>query len=214
MRGILPAPVLLLPFPGITPAHAGNTRSSIRTAGATGDHPRACGEYVVLEVAVLTFKGSPPRMRGIPFPVQGREQEPGITPAHAGNTHRCTPAWCRRWDHPRACGEYLNEDAKKLTFRGSPPRMRGIQLTARCWKLISGITPAHAGNTGGKSRWTPTTGDHPRACGEYLFRKPFDFLLVGSPPRMRGIPMQAACPVQLQRITPAHAGNTLKNPMI
>ena len=71
---------------------------------------------------------------------------------------------------------------------GSPPRMRGIPLYPGQYFQISGITPAHAGNTGCSRRPRRSLRDHPRACGEYRFHGP----------RCRSRP----------GITPAHAGNT------
>ena len=66
-------------------------------------------------------------MRGILLKVGRRQVDKGITPAHAGNTG--TPLNNRfcRWDHPRACGEYILAFKGTVTYGGSPPRMRGIQ---------------------------------------------------------------------------------------
>ena len=70
----------------ITPAHAGN-RSILRPIPCgLRDHPRSCGEQVLVQPFVDGDGGSPPLMRGtdrlyryyaIPF---------RITPAHAGNS--------------------------------------------------------------------------------------------------------------------------------
>ena len=51
-------------------------------------------------------------------------------------------------------------------------------------------------------------GDHPRACGEYVFREIIIFPNMGSPPRMRGILADYYGKSVSARITPAHAGNT------
>ena len=50
--------------------------------------------------------------------------------------------------------------------------------------------------------------DHPRACGEYRVMAYRLHWRVGSPPRMRGIPLTVLCATCFQGITPAHAGNT------
>ena len=86
MRGILKRIQDLLQDAGITPAHAGNTVLHGRGHGESGDHPRACGEYLEREASILTLTGSPPRMRGIPVQLIQRAFPQGITPAHAGNT--------------------------------------------------------------------------------------------------------------------------------
>ena len=91
---------------GIIPAHAGNTRDRLCTAGASRDHPRACGEHRTSCLVPDTNQGSSPRMRGTPDLFRALAVGEGIIPAHAGNTrlrlHRLkTPR-----DHPRACGEH------------------------------------------------------------------------------------------------------------
>ena len=86
MRGIPGSPRDDAAELGITPAHAGNTARLPCEFLETGDHPRACGEYVFFYFKSWTNKGSPPRMRGIrglEFLIQLCD---GITPAHAGNT--------------------------------------------------------------------------------------------------------------------------------
>ena len=49
---------------GITPAHAGKSRSGLLGPAADGDHPRACGEKFKTARRVGRDWGSPPRMRG------------------------------------------------------------------------------------------------------------------------------------------------------
>ena len=147
MRGILTNRLLCQASMGITPAHAGNTRIALVRDAGYRDHPRACGEYSVLDLVYLTPLGSPPRMRGIRRKYPMKLQQIRITPAHAGNTMSgCTQAAAKR-DHPRACGEYYSE--------------------ARDNRAQNGITPAHAGNTKVLQGFSCPTWDHPRACGEY-----------------------------------------------
>ena len=49
----------------------------------------------------------------------------GITPAYAGKSRPLTQPGGAYWDHPRVCGEKKETKQKKLTKKGSPPRMRG-----------------------------------------------------------------------------------------
>ena len=112
---------------GITPAHAGNTVSMARAAGAD--------------------LGSPPRMRGIPDADVAASPALGITPAHAGNTSLVKLSSNRCRDHPRACGEYCCLWGIRPYRKGSPPRMRGIPLGGFGVTAQPRITPAHAGNT-------------------------------------------------------------------
>ena len=65
MRGIPELPVPRTANLGITPAHAGNTKSAPRPSLGDPDHPRACGEYMLEVVLAIPRLGSPPRMRGI-----------------------------------------------------------------------------------------------------------------------------------------------------
>ena len=187
MRGIRSPRRLLNRIDRITPAHAGNTHTSDLSPMRMKDHPRACGEYMIMTNLGITDMGSPPRMRGIRI-LQILISEPlGITPAHAGNT----PMPGRRLivvkDHPRACGEYGAAPRSHTLQSGSPPRMRGIHTHVQRSDTPYGITPAHAGNTRPDIEVNSCTGDHPRACGEYSVPDGSGDEKPGSPPRMRGI---------------------------
>ena len=52
--------------PGITPACAGNTTSSLKKTAIPWDHPRLRGEYWIIAEILQEVKGSPPLARGIP----------------------------------------------------------------------------------------------------------------------------------------------------
>ena len=152
---------------GITPAHAGLTFSLLLIMQCRPDHPRACGAYIVGRFGRLGRLGSPPRMRGLHDIKVPDEPMLGITPAHAGLTFvvACVAFWLR--DHPRACGAYPIIIFHSSSLRGSPPRMRGLQIRHPRPPLFVGITPAHAGLTGRKPAKIPACWDHPRACGAY-----------------------------------------------
>ena len=75
---------------GIIPAHAGNTSRHGATVRRSWDHPRACGEHLLLIGGLESPSGSSPRMRGTPLLVCDTGQWHGIIPAHAGNTITCT----------------------------------------------------------------------------------------------------------------------------
>ena len=152
---------------GITPAHAGNTRSQRVTRTSGKDHPRACGEYACCFHGKREDIGSPPRMRGIRTLYQKNAFPQGITPAHAGNTMPFVQSQYAGRDHPRACGEYSFSMVYGVRLHGSPPRMRGIPYAIPTLFSDSGITPAHAGNTIAAVKLVITRRDHPRACGEY-----------------------------------------------
>ena len=73
---------------GITPAHAGKTFGGKRCYRKDRDHPRACGENEETGEITDIVAGSPPRMRGKPCSAVCVTTAVGITPAHAGKTHR------------------------------------------------------------------------------------------------------------------------------
>ena len=107
MRGTHAARVLPGHRPGIIPAYAGNTYVYPRNPLRRGDHPRVCGEHVILHQLLFAVRGSSPRMRGTPARSQCCVCCPGIIPAYAGNTCLTSGSAARRRDHPRVCGEHI-----------------------------------------------------------------------------------------------------------
>ena len=210
MRGLHIWTVMECKELGITPAHAGLTFSQPSELPHHRDHPRACGAYVLDPEDIQTRSGSPPRMRGLRLVVCIKICAVGITPAHAGLTKYATALRCVERDHPRACGAYLQAHRRKQTSRGSPPRMRGLPTVLFKLTDCSGITPAHAGLTQGPSRQPFVYRDHPRACGAYSSAFSGRSSVLGSPPRMRGLPDCRIWAGWSSRITPAHAGLTAR----
>ena len=72
----------------ITPAHAGKRATGGTICSSWKDHPRPCGEKVLLEQVVVPAKGSPPPMRGKAKRDLTLAECHGITPAHAGKRLR------------------------------------------------------------------------------------------------------------------------------
>ena len=68
-----------------------------------------------------------------------------ITPAYAGKSLPCFAGFIQSQDHPRLCGEKTGAVALYVTWRGSPPPMRGKVLAVLVFYLPLGITPAYAG---------------------------------------------------------------------
>ena len=92
----------------------------------------------------------------------------------------------------------------------SPPRMRG-KLPPFVLLFLGGrITPAHAGKTSKSALTGCSPPDHPRACGENSDASRTPTTTNGSPPRMRGKLLEDRRHKGKRRITPAHAGKTLR----
>ena len=115
-------------------------------------------------------------------------------------------------DHPRRCREYWRTILPMLAEQGSPPRVRGIRSKSFAASGSSRITPAGAGNTSKHFLDNVQQRDHPRGCGEYNKKIPTTRLIIGSPPRVRGIRLMKNIYHIMRRITPAGAGNTLAKP--
>ena len=153
----------------ITPAHAGKTLPAPSACRTTTDHPRACGENDIKSSKGQFYNGSPPRMRGKRDEDGESREVERITPAHAGKTPADAAKRGVRPDHPRACGENFPSNPPPHQSFGSPPRMRGKQLSAVDDIDYLRITPAHAGKTRIFVSVNFITTDHPRACGENVF---------------------------------------------
>ena len=166
MRGKLDSDEPAAGLTRITPADAGKTPYTNRCSSYAQDHPRGCGENIVLFAGQALCSGSPPRMRGKLVSSGQVSQAQRITPADAGKT----PS--------------LSESRKSPA--GSPPRMRGKQPFEWFAEIRVGITPADAGKTRFGGNTPNSLWDHPRGCGENLKRLIFLPEVLGSPPRMRG----------------------------
>ena len=194
---------------GITPAGAGKTPLVRHLAGGGRDHPRRCGENTNPYCRMDSATGSPPQVRGKPLWMPSGRLNRRITPAGAGKTaFGCIPQAAAR-DHPRRCGENLQLLLQPQLPPGSPPQVRGKPAMPRARPTAEGITPAGAGKTRDNQHPPPARQDHPRRCGENgcgpvrLPRR------MGSPPQVRGKPMQNTLRNAAIRITPAGAGKTL-----
>ena len=73
--------------------------------------------------------GSPPRMRGKDSPENKEISGRGITPACAGKSNLFVFRRIEPKDHPRVCGEKLYTPCVIAPNVGSPPRMRGKDVS-------------------------------------------------------------------------------------
>ena len=86
-------------------------------------------------------------MRGTRNVCTNFERGQRIIPAHAGNTNEMIFNVVDARDHPRACGEHQLRVLNSSYKAGSSPRMRGTLSVTPSAVRLSGIIPAHAGNT-------------------------------------------------------------------
>ena len=133
-----------------------------------------------------------------------------ITPAYAGNTNLRFFTIIDYQDHPRLRGEHQFLFTGNDDFEGSPPPTRGTQVVQVQILKINRITPAYAGNTLKTDEYSDNEQDHPRLRGEHGYTLALCDYETGSPPPTRGTPIWYLSLHIYTRITPAYAGNTLR----
>ena len=131
--------------PGITPACAGRSVTSLTSDFSFVDHPRVCGEKHGGNSATQRAPGSPPRVRGEACKKSLPQQPTGITPACAGRRLAHAGPIKLYSDHPRVCGEKAFQVFKTHCSVGSPPRVRGEENSLNATMQNQRITPACAG---------------------------------------------------------------------
>ena len=195
-----------VPLCRITPAYAGKSAPLARNHFTGEDHPRLCGEKCEMPSTAFLCLGSPPPMRGkVSFGVV-EDILDRITPAYAGKSFRKTAVRHAIKDHPRLCGEKLQDTADFTHVAGSPPPMRGKGHSLTGLHLHRGITPAYAGKRNFLSQHQCFKQDHPRLCGEKCPKLTKTKEVTGSPPPMRGKVAMLAKLIGKKGITPAYAG--------
>ena len=97
----------------ITPAYAGKSDNTLKNKQKQWDHPRVCGEKLVLFRLAAWLLGSPPRMRGKECLDAFWCLLSRITPAYAGKRLFDLVSKNVKKDHPRVCGEKVHTDCKK-----------------------------------------------------------------------------------------------------
>ena len=110
---------------GITPAGAGKTQSFSCPRASVQDHPRRCGENLLLILSAFRVLGSPPQVRGKQKGLLVIEDDGRITPAGAGKTQGRNIIASINRDHPRRCGENPQHRTSNREKAGSPPQVRG-----------------------------------------------------------------------------------------
>ena len=114
----------------ITPACAGKSGTVFGCGLLRWDHPRVCGEKLIMGLTQVFLAGSPPRVRGKVNADSVERHAHGITPACAGKRDTGKMLRNKIRDHPRVCGEKQNIYRDYFDTLGSPPRVRGKALLA------------------------------------------------------------------------------------
>ena len=135
-------------------------------------------------------KGSSPRVRGLRCGHVCVRSCRRIIPARAGFTGRASSSRSGMPDHPRACGVYPRECQWGRWRPGSSPRVRGLRRRPGLCSTPSRIIPARAGFTRGSRSTLACPADHPRACGVYAWDAKVPGDILGSSPRVRGLPLR------------------------
>ena len=208
MRGKHPAVGRCRHAAGITPAGAGKTCGHKTGHAAHEDHPRRCGENENDGFTLGKIIGSPPQVRGKLLGKLGTLFALRITPAGAGKTQPGKMSQSGQPDHPRRCGENMLPPCRLCVNTGSPPQVRGKLSLFSGIVRITGITPAGAGKTEYRRTCWHLRRDHPRRCGENVYRLVPPCRYRGSPPQVRGKPFYFPFSFIISRITPAGAGKT------
>ena len=86
--------------------------------------------------------------------------------------------------------------------------MRGKALCVAVPVSTNRITPAYAGKRSQILTAALQYGDHPRLCGEKEDEPAVLYMVLGSPPPMRGKAVQLPVVMSTTRITPAYAGKS------
>ena len=147
-------------------------------------------------------------MRGKGITQKNANPAKRITPAYAGKSYRRISAYPIHQDHPRLCGEKFEFYVDFVHDKGSPPPMRGKEVTHQAPLLPNRITPAYAGKSLQNIPCTFGFRDHPRLCGE---KPALEFCILrpsGSPPPMRGKGHSPSRRMSKDGITPAYAGKS------
>ena len=189
MRGKPPTTIFYTAGGRNIPAYAGKTMVSPHRVARYAEHPRVCGENVMIAPAYMGWGGTSPRMRGKPIPSAVERVLARNIPAYAGKTFRGFLLHTLHKEHPRVCGE--NELADMLWRHplGTSPRMRG--KPGVCHENREHFT------------------EHPRVCGENGIFHLSGRLTIGTSPRMRGKPEPYQRAAIIVRNIPAYAGKTV-----
>ena len=201
-----------LPREGIIPACAGSTHDVFFLRWCGGDHPRLRGEHAKSRASLTGPKGSSPPARGARKARIAGTNDTRIIPACAGSTLHQRAQRPSSGDHPRLRGEHSAEIGPSRRHGGSSPPARGARSGAYDNSPARGIIPACAGSTRCRALTCAASRDHPRLRGEHAVTVVEGDMLIGSSPPARGALVGGVPVTSDDRIIPACAGSTRREP--
>ena len=148
-------------------------------------------------------------MRGTPERAQADDAVAGLIPARAGNTATERGQAREPSAHPRSRGEHRLTRLWVCWVLGSSPLARGTHSEGRRVRVVSGLIPAHAGNTLKSTHCMALTRAHPCSRGEHVLAETRGEGSYGSSPLARGTCHSVRPSRCSPRLIPARAGNTL-----
>ena len=147
-------------------------------------------------------------MRGTPERAQADDAVAGLIPARAGNTATERGQAREPSAHPRSRGEHRLTRLWVCWVLGSSPLARGTHSEGRRVRVVSGLIPAHAGNTYSPWRSGPSRSAHPRSREEHGSTRQMCGIWPDSSPLTQGTLGTNAQLVAQNRLIPARAGST------
>ena len=171
---------------GSIPACAGKPCASNSRSSETTVHPRVCGEAVEWLRDQGLVEGPSPRVRGSLQSPRSATMRLRSIPACAGKPRHPRSRGCRRWVHPRVCGEAASAGVICAKSEGPSPRVRGSPRQADDAHVRAGSIPACAGKPISNRFLFILCGVHPRVCGEAAAAGSAAESKRGPSPRVRG----------------------------
>ena len=197
----------------ITPAYAGQILSFFHFSFLWRDHPRIRGTNCGLLKSEGAGKGSPPHTRDKSVISNHGKLWSRITPAYAGQIKAIRVHKADKEDHPRIRGTNIYPMRKSRMKSGSPPHTRDKWVSGNTKEHKDRITPAYAGQIWRVIERDSKSRDHPRIRGTNAFLLARQSRDRGSPPHTRDKFKKLRYRGKKSRITPAYAGQILKDPL-
>ena len=159
MGDFIPMPVRSIP------ACAGEPRKLSSSVKPDQVYPRVCGGTMSEGVAVVTYLGLSPRVRGNQALLQFHSLGLRSIPACAGEPTSSGFSMSSNGVYPRVCGGTTYQLRWRVSSIGLSPRVRGNRRAEVIAQAREGSIPACAGEPYRMTTWFASCGVYPRVCG-------------------------------------------------